>query len=301
MDASGGGGADAGQASAVDVSVIIPAHNASSTIDAQLAALAGQKTSCRWEVLVVENGSNDDTGDRAESWRARVPGLRVLSSPVAGAARARNLGAGEARGRSLLFCDADDVAGCNWVEELAAALDGADAAAGPLELSSLNHADAIAWSREFPAGGVFEWPGFLPWAVTANLGVRAEVFRSVGGFDESFPYGEDVAFCWDLQLAGYTLAEAPAAAMSYRLRPTPASAIRQARIYAEAEVRLHRRFGANGMPRRSVWTAARSWLWYVTRALPASRSRATRVAWRRGMAKNLGRLTGSLRQRHLYP
>ena len=76
------------------LSVIIPARDAGATIGTQLEALAAQQWPGRWEVIVADNGSRDDTVARAEAWRDRLPGLRVIdASSVPGASHARNVAA----------------------------------------------------------------------------------------------------------------------------------------------------------------------------------------------------------------
>ena len=87
------------------VSVIIPAHNASSSLTVCLEALKGL-TSPPYEVLVVCDGSTDGTADVA-----RLHGARVVEYPARrGAAYARNVGAAAAQGNIFFFIDADCVA-----------------------------------------------------------------------------------------------------------------------------------------------------------------------------------------------
>src|SRR6059058_4106784 len=91
------------------VSVVVPAYNCADTIDVQLAALAEQDYDGRWEVVVVDNRSTDDTADRARRWSDRLPGLRVVdASERQGVSHARNRGIEEARGDLIAICDADD-------------------------------------------------------------------------------------------------------------------------------------------------------------------------------------------------
>jgi GT2 family glycosyltransferase len=87
------------------VSVIIPAYNAGRTIDSALRSLFAQ-TFSDFEAIVIDDGSTDDTAERAAAWGAAV---RVHSQPNGGPARARNTGIRLARGRLLAFLDADDL------------------------------------------------------------------------------------------------------------------------------------------------------------------------------------------------
>lgn len=87
------------------VSVVIPAYNAARTIDAALESVFAQ-TYHDFEVIVIDDGSTDDTAERAAAWGDAVTFLR---QPNAGPGAARNHGIRRARGRLLAFLDADDV------------------------------------------------------------------------------------------------------------------------------------------------------------------------------------------------
>lgn len=87
------------------VSVVIPAYNAGRTIDAALASVFAQ-TWRDFEVIVVDDGSTDDTRERLAAWADRVT---VLEQPNGGPARARNTALACARGKLVAFLDADDV------------------------------------------------------------------------------------------------------------------------------------------------------------------------------------------------
>src|SRR5207249_6282517 len=102
----------------LEVSVIIPAYNAAGTIGACVESVLAERTRERYEILVVDDGSTDGTGEIA----ARYPRVRVLRQSNAGASAARNLAAREARGWILCFIDADCVATPGWLDALAGAI-----------------------------------------------------------------------------------------------------------------------------------------------------------------------------------
>ena len=96
------------------LSVVIPTHSKRALLQRTLAALDAQElpAGTEWEIVVVNDGSTDDTGAWLEQAGAQ-PGsrLRVVTPPAnVGRARARNLGAEAARGRWLVFLDDDIVA-----------------------------------------------------------------------------------------------------------------------------------------------------------------------------------------------
>jgi glycosyltransferase involved in cell wall biosynthesis len=87
------------------VSVIMPARNAGSFIREAIGSMLAQ-TWPHWELIVVENGSTDRTGEVIASFHD--PRIRHLHSPITGLCHARNLGLAKARGSLLCFLDADD-------------------------------------------------------------------------------------------------------------------------------------------------------------------------------------------------
>jgi glycosyltransferase involved in cell wall biosynthesis len=87
------------------VSVVMPARNAAATIGAAIGSVLAQ-TFGELELVVVDDGSEDETAAIAE---AHAGAVRVLRQAHAGVAAARNRGIEEARGELIAFCDADDV------------------------------------------------------------------------------------------------------------------------------------------------------------------------------------------------
>ena len=99
------------------VTCVVPAYNASNTIDACLASLLAQRTDLPIEVVVVDDGSEDDTSVKARRWQDRMS-LRVIRQANGGAARARNAGIEAAQYDWIVTCDADDTSRFNRVEAL---------------------------------------------------------------------------------------------------------------------------------------------------------------------------------------
>jgi len=216
----------------LDVSVVIAAHDAEATLPAQLDALAAQAPACTWEVLVADNGSADGTREVVLDAARRTRTVRLVdASAIRGAGAARNAAARLARGRVLLFCDADDVVAPGWVDALHRALDGADVVAGRLEWERLN-SDAAQRSRALPQVDGLQHTEPLPGlgcASSSNLGIRRTLFDRLGGFDVRARYLQDTDLCWRAQLAGGTLAFEPAAVVHMRLRESVLGAWRQGR------------------------------------------------------------------------
>lgn len=277
-------------------SVVIPARDAAATIGEQLAGLATQDATVGWEVVVVDNGSTDATVALARSYADRLPRLTIITCARPGANAARNVGASVATGALLLYCDADDVVGVGWVSAMVEALATDDVVGGLIDNDSLGSG---AMQRHPP--GVPVAAGFLPRAITANLGVRRAAWEHVGGFAEDYEYGcTDTEFCWRLQLAGYTIGYAEAAVVAYRHRETLRASAKKAFLTGRARGRLFRDFRRFGMPRPRLAGVAMRWarILSVTPLVPFSRR--ARWWWAVEAAGAAGRVAGSRKFRVRY-
>ncbi|MCC2307119.1 glycosyltransferase family 2 protein [Cellulomonas chengniuliangii] len=231
----------------VDLSVVIAAFDAAATLPEQLAALAGQRTSCAWEVVLADNGSRDGTVNAALAFATRLPALRVVdASARRGPAAARNAGVRAARGRHVVFCDADDVVGEGWLQAMHEALRRHDFVAGRLDGRRLNAPDVRA-SRTLPQSRGLQESALLPglWhAGAGNMGVRADLFRRMGGFDESARCLEDTDLCWRMGLVGVRLVYVEDAVVHARLREGLRVTARQGYQYGAGERWLAERYAA---------------------------------------------------------
>ena len=121
------------------LSVIIPCFNVANTIAVQLEALAHQHWCERWEVIISNNGSTDETVAIVKQYQQKLPHLRIVnSSDRRGAAHARNVGALAAASDALAFCDADDEIAPGWVAAMGEALSKYDFVAGKRDYNKLN-------------------------------------------------------------------------------------------------------------------------------------------------------------------
>ena len=90
------------------VSVVIPAYNAARFIERTLKS-ALRQTYRNLQILVIDDGSTDDTRSVAEAVIANDDRVRIISVPNGGVAKARNIGIAESTGGFVAFLDADDL------------------------------------------------------------------------------------------------------------------------------------------------------------------------------------------------
>jgi GT2 family glycosyltransferase len=251
------------------------------------------------EVLVADNGSTDATVEVVRALGERLPGLRLVdASARAGTNHARNAGAAAADGDLLAFCDADDVATPGWLAGLVAGLEDHDLVGGRLDDRALNDPVRLRWRPRPTGAGLPRALDFLPYATSANIAMRPEVLRAVGGWNEAYARGgTEVDLCWRAQLAGFRLGYAPEAVMQYRFRQTRWAFAYQMYRYGRGDAQLYKTFRHHGVPRPSLWRAGRAWLWTAAFLPFVLRSPVHQGRWLRTAAYRVGRLHGSVRFR----
>lgn len=177
------------------VSVVIPTHNRRTALLQCLDALARQDyPAARLEVLVVADGCTDDT-IAALSGYSFPAALRILQQPGAGAAAARNRGAGAARGDLLLFLDDDVIASVGLVNAHveAHAVDRPRVVVGPYLLDPPREPDYLSealgrfWGKAFARLADADREPSYTDLLSGNLSVPAHLFDRLGGFDPAFP------------------------------------------------------------------------------------------------------------------
>jgi glycosyltransferase involved in cell wall biosynthesis len=90
------------------ISVIVPCYEQAHLLPEAVASVQAQ-SAADWELLVVDDGSPDDTAEVASALAAADPRIRLLRKPNGGLSSARNAGLAQVRGRFVQFLDADDM------------------------------------------------------------------------------------------------------------------------------------------------------------------------------------------------
>lgn len=193
------------------VSIVIPAHNAAATLRECLTACLNQ-TFHDYEVIVVDDGSTDTTPKIAREFP-----VALIQQPQRGPAVARNAGAKAASGDVIAFTDSDCIPHPDWIDKLTRDFgDRVGAVGGTYGIANRQSLLARMVHEEIAARhGKYTSP--VDFLGSYNLAVVNEVFREVGGFDESFraASGEDNDLSYRIADAGYTLWFARAAIVDH--------------------------------------------------------------------------------------
>ncbi len=192
-------------------SVVVPTYRRPRQLADCLEALARlESPEGGFEAVVVSDDESAELLPTREPEAGSFP-VRFLRQPHAGPSVARNTGAAEARGRFLAFTDDDCAPAPDWLAKLEAAFGQTQAdAVGGRTLNALPR-NLCSEASQLLLLYVYRYYNANPLAATFfatnNLAVRAETFRSVGGFDPSFGLagGEDRDLCDRLLHAGSRL------------------------------------------------------------------------------------------------
>ncbi len=290
----------AADAAPCDLTVVIPARNEERTLPAQLEALVAEEWSGTWEVVVADNGSTDGTAEVVRRYMHAGGRVRLVDAHERrGVNHCRNAGVLAGRGRSLAFCDADDVVATGWVAAMGAALRLHEFVTGPLELDELNPAWLAATRGRGDERGLATFYNVFPYPHGNNFGLQRSAWERLGRFDEDFPSAaEDAEFGLRAWRAGVGLHFVESALVHYRYRGEPRELWGQGTAYGRSRPLIRRRLKELGAPAPSPVAGWRSWLWLAWH-LPSLRSAEGRAAWVWVAANRVGHIQGSLRHRCL--
>ena len=242
----------AGRASGVTphsrpASIIIPTFNGAARIMHCLDALEQQIAGTGIEVLVVDDGSKDDTAAVA----GRYPFVRVIRQKNAGPAAARNRGAQEAQGCILLFTDDDCVPMPNWV----------DAMLGSFRDPEIVGAKGIYRTRQTSLAARFVQIEYedkyrlmasqpsIDFVDTYSAGFVRERFLEMGGYDQSFPVAcaEDIELSYRMSARGWKMVFVPNAIVYHTHPATFSSYLRKKYKFAYWRVLAVRKNPSKGV------------------------------------------------------
>jgi GT2 family glycosyltransferase/sugar lactone lactonase YvrE len=218
------------------VSVVVCAYNAADTIADTLDSL-GRLTYPDFEVIVVNDGSRDRTGEIAK----RYP-VRVIEIPNGGLSAARNLGLAEATGEIVAYTDADVRVEPDWLSYLVQPFLSSDVvgSGGPNVVPADDPwvAQCVARSPGGPTHVLLD-DRIAEHVPGCNMAFRRDALLAIGGFNPIYlRAGDDVDVCWRLQAKKWKIGFSPAALVWHHHRPSIKAYWRQQIGYGEGEAWL---------------------------------------------------------------
>ena len=218
------------------ISVIVCTYNGARTLRECLSALTDLDYP-NYEVLVVNDGSTDDTAFIAQDYP-----VRLISQPNKGLSAARNTGLAASEGEIVAYIDDDAFPHRYWLRYLAAAFGrAAHVGIGGPNLSPPGDgfvAECVAAAPGNPLHVLLsdELAEHIP---GCNMAYRKEALVAIGGFDLRFrAAGDDVDICWRLQDRGSTIGYCPTAVVWHHRRNSIRAYWKQQYGYGKAEAQL---------------------------------------------------------------
>ena len=195
-------------------SVVIPAYNADQTLKSCLDALREQEISAPYEIIVVDDCSDDQTASLA----AGSDVILIQHDQRRGAAAARNNGVKTARGEIICFTDADCVPKSDWLYEILLPFSGQDTS-GCKGVYITKQKEIVARFVQIEYEDKYdllEKQAQIDFIDTYSAAYRREVLQANNGFDEQFTYLEDQELSFRLAERGYKMVFHPQAAVYHQ-------------------------------------------------------------------------------------
>ena len=195
----------------MSVSIIIPTFNGALRIGNCLDALLNQVAVRNVEILVVDDGSTDDTANVIEGY----PNVHLISQANAGPAAARNRGAQSARGVIILFTDDDCVPMPDWLDAMLAPFNNPEVV-GAKGIYRTHQTRLMARFVQIEYEDRYRMMAGLPsidFIDTYSAAFRRDCFLEMGGYDTSFPVAcaEDIELSYRMSAQGWKMTFAPEA------------------------------------------------------------------------------------------
>ena len=212
------------------VSIIIPNYNGGDLLYNCINSIYKNISIKDFEIIVVDNGSTDNSINRVKS---NFQNVEIISSNSnLGYSGGCNLGATHASGKYLLFLNNDTEHSNEWIEKLVHFLDSnSKIAAVQPKILNIHNKKLFDYAGgaggfidkfcfPFAQGRIFHTleedhnqynnPSRIFWASGAAFMIRSNIFKTLKGFDKIyFAYMEEIDLCWRAQAMGYKIYSVP--------------------------------------------------------------------------------------------
>lgn len=178
------------------VSIVIPVFNNSSQIRETLLSIVVQ-TSKKWEVICVDDGSDDVTCDIIREFSSKYPNIHLIvrENLPKGASHCRNIGLNNAKGEYVIFLDGDDLLAPYCIEQRLAKIEKTNFnfVVFPNAVIKNGKIGPITSDKNIRRPKLAYAANHAVWQTTCPI-YKTEFVRSLGGFNENYPRMQDVEF-----------------------------------------------------------------------------------------------------------
>jgi len=220
-------------------------YNRAPLLQRALKSLSRQTlTPEQFEVIVVDDGSTDNTAEVCEVMRPEMPNIKYRSTGKnTGIGSATNLGVQSAKGDYLIFTDDDCFAREDWAERMSEALSKYPLVAGSVESPTSNFIKLCHNIAEFHPFMQGRKGGPIDFIAGANMGFRRSLFEEVKGFRNADSLAPDMHFILKARQAGYQIHFVPEAVVTHdHTRTSFSSIFRYSAEHASATIILRNRY-----------------------------------------------------------
>jgi len=205
-----------GQRMKPTVSVVVPSYNIAPYLEECIKSIINQSYS-NWEIIIVNDGSTDNTGEIAHNLATTDPRIRVIDKENGGVSSARNCGLKAALGDYVSFLDGDDVWLPDFLEKVMSTALETGAGAVYTGFNRLySNGFVLKYHYQYPSGSLL-----IPKKVRFHIGAmtfKKEILQEYNiTFTEGCPVGEDWEFIAKV-LVVTNFAAVPENLMIYRQR-----------------------------------------------------------------------------------
>jgi len=229
-------------------SIIVPTFNRANEVRELIGSFQNQTLPHnQFEVLLVDDGSDDDTPERVKQFMPQADfRIRLLQHQHEGPGPARNFGMAQAEGEFFLFIDSDCIADRHWLERIAQAVEQEQPQAfgGPdgvlPEFTPLQKAIDYSMTSFLTTGGMRghskkRLAKFYPRSF--NMGIHYSIFENLGGMN-NLRHGQDLEFSRRIVASGAKVIYVPDAIVYHKRRTSLRKFFRQMFNWGVARINL---------------------------------------------------------------
>ncbi len=254
-----------------DLSVVVPVRNESVHIRDVLEQLLAQSLSTeRYEILVVDGMSTDDTRAQVKSMMDAHPNIRLLENPAGFSGSGRNVGVDNARAPRVLFVDGHCRIGSpDMLAEVVKAFEeGALCVSRPQPLiadgvtpyQAAAAAARTSWLGHHTGSQIYAAEDHLCSPLSAGCGYTRDLYLEMGGIDESFDAGEDLEFNLRVHQRGIFAHHSQHFEVGYFPRDGFVALFRQLYRYGSGRARMSRKHPRHFSPLSTALMLCVLWL-----------------------------------------